>query len=169
VAKFAAGGKPTGKKDLGMMAMSYGNVYVAQVAMGAKDSHTVRAFIEAEAYRGPSVIIAYSHCIAHGIPMHKGLDHQKAATESGHWPLFRYNPEWKAEGKNPFKLDSRSPKIPISQYMDMETRYRMLEQSHPEDAKRFKVRAQEIAEERFEYLDFLSRREVDSGEEANEA
>jgi pyruvate-ferredoxin/flavodoxin oxidoreductase len=143
VAKFAAGGKPTPKKDLGMMAMSYGYVYVAQVAMGASDAHTVRAFLEAEAYDGPSLIIAYSHCIAHGIDMAKGMNQQKLAVDSGYWPLYRYNPALKAEGKNPLQLDSKAPKIPLKDYVYNETRYRMLTQSNPEAAARLLVEAQE--------------------------
>jgi pyruvate-ferredoxin/flavodoxin oxidoreductase len=143
VAKFAAGGKPTPKKDLGMMAMSYGYVYVAQVAMGASDAHTVRAFLEAEAYDGPSLIIAYSHCIAHGIDMAKGMNQQKLAVDSGYWPLYRYNPALKAEGKNPLQLDSKAPKIPLKDYVYNETRYRMLTQSNPEAAERLLVEAQE--------------------------
>ncbi|MEI7812007.1 MAG: pyruvate:ferredoxin (flavodoxin) oxidoreductase [Ignavibacteria bacterium] len=146
VAKFAAGGKPTGKKDLGMMAMSYGNVYVAKVAMGSNDAQTIRAVLEAEAYDGPSIIIAYSHCIAHGIDMAKGLDCQKAAVDSGHWPLFRYNPTLTAEGKNPLKLDSKAPKIKVSEYAYKETRYTMLTKSNPEAAKHLMKLAQEEVE-----------------------
>ena len=109
VAKFAAGGKPVGKKDLAMMAVNYGSVYVARVAMGSNDMHTVKAFLEAEAFHGPSLIIAYSHCIAHGYDLSHGLDQQKAAVNSGYWPLFRYNPDLVAQGKNPFQLDSQGP------------------------------------------------------------
>ncbi len=134
VAKFAAGGKTSAKKDLGLMAMTYGNVYVAKVAMGANDQHTLRAFLEAEAYNGPSLIIAYSHCIAHGIDMGKAMQNQKAAVDSGYWPLYRYNPELEAEGKNPFKLDSKGLKIPLKDYAYMETRYKMLTKSHPDEA-----------------------------------
>ena len=132
VAKFAAGGKPAGKKDLGLMAMTYGNVYVASVAMGASDMQTVKAFLEAEAYDGPSLIIAYSHCIAHGYDLVHGLDQQKLAVESGYWPLFRYNPALAAQGKNPFQLDSKAPAIPLEKYVYNETRYTMLVQSDPE-------------------------------------
>jgi pyruvate-ferredoxin/flavodoxin oxidoreductase len=149
VAKFAAGGKPTPKKDLGMMAMTYGNVYVAQVAMGANDAHTIKAFLEAEAYDGPSLIIAYSHCIAHGINMAKGMDQQKLAVNSGYWPLYRYNPALKAEGKNPLQLDSKPPKFPLQDYIYNETRYRMLTQSNPEAAKRLLAAAQEAVEARW--------------------
>nr|HET6902490.1 4Fe-4S dicluster domain-containing protein [Ktedonobacteraceae bacterium] len=130
VAKFAARGKATPKKDLGMLAMAYGNVYVARVAMGANDQQTLKAFLEAEAYDGPSLIIAYSHCIAHGIDMSKGLEQQKLAVQSGHWPLYRYNPALLAENKQPFILDSKEPSLPLERYVYNETRYRMLLQSN---------------------------------------
>ena len=142
VAKFAAGGKPTKKKDLGMTAMRYGNVYIAQVAMGANDTHTVNAFIEAEAHDGPSLIIAYGQCIAHGIDMAKGMHQQKLAVESGYWPLYRYNPNLADQDKNPFQLDSRDPKIPLEDYIYTEGRYRMLQQSDPEMAKFLLIQAQ---------------------------
>jgi len=135
VAKFAAGGKPRPKKDLGLMAMSYGNVYVAAVAMGSSDMHTLKAFLEAEAYDGPSLIIAYSHCIAHGYDLVHGLDQQKAAVQSGHWPLYRYNPELAKLGKNPFQLDSKPPTLPLDKYIYNETRYTMLKHSDPQAAK----------------------------------
>jgi pyruvate-ferredoxin/flavodoxin oxidoreductase len=135
VAKFAAAGKTTAKKDLAMMAMTYGNVYVAKVAMGANDAQTLRAFLEAEAYDGPSIIIAYSHCIAHGINMAKGMESQKLSVDSGHWPLFRYNPLNVLDGKNPLKLDSKAPKIKLEEYIYNETRYKMLTKSHPQEAK----------------------------------
>ena len=134
VAKFAAKGKGIGKKDLGLLAMAYGHVYVARVAMGADDVQTLRTFLEAEAYPGPSLIIAYSHCIAHGIDMRKGLDQQRLAVQSGHWPLYRFNPELADGGKNPLILDSKAPSIPLSQYIYNETRYRMLQQSDPDRA-----------------------------------
>ncbi|MBI5729670.1 MAG: pyruvate:ferredoxin (flavodoxin) oxidoreductase [Ignavibacteriales bacterium] len=143
VAKFAAAGKPTAKKDLAMMAMIYGNVYVAKVAMGANDVQTLRAFLEAEAYNGPSLIIAYSQCIAHGINMAKGMESQKAAVDSGYWPLFRYNPENFNEGKNPLKLDSKAPKIKLEDYIYKENRYKMLTKSHPTEAKELLIKAQE--------------------------
>jgi pyruvate-ferredoxin/flavodoxin oxidoreductase len=143
VAKFAAAGKTMPKKDLGLIAMTYGNIYVAKVAMGANDLHTLKAFIEAEAYDGPSLIIAYSHCIAHGINMETGMKNQKAAVDSGHWPLFRYNPELTKEGKNPFRLDSKSAKIPFKEYAYMETRYKMLTKSHPELAAKLMEEAQQ--------------------------
>jgi pyruvate-ferredoxin/flavodoxin oxidoreductase len=143
VAKFAAAGKPGAKKDLGLMAMSYGNVYVAKVAMGANDQHTLRAFLEAEAYDGPSIIIAYSHCIAHGIDMGLAMHNQKAAVDSGYWPLFRFNPDLEKEGKNPFKLDSKGLKIKLKDYAYMETRYKMLTKSHPQHAEELIKEAQE--------------------------
>lgn len=134
VAKFAAGGKENAKKDLAKLAMSYGNVYVAHVAMGASDTQTVNAFIEAESYDGPSLIIAYSHCIAHGIDMRKGMHQQKLAVMSGHWPLFRFDPRLAAIGQNGFHLDSADPTIPLEDYYYSETRYRMLKQTDPETA-----------------------------------
>ncbi len=159
VAKFAAGGKPVAKKDLGMMAMNYGNVYVASVAMGANDAHTVRAFMEAEAYNGPSLIIAYSHCINHGIDMTKGMQQQRLAVESGYWLLYRYNPALKAEGKNPLQLDSKAPSIPLKDYAYQETRYRMLEQSDPEAAARLLAEAQEAVNERWRRYERLAKME----------
>lgn len=149
VAKFAAGGKPMPKKDLALLALSYGNIYVARVAMGASDVQTVRAFMEAEAYDGPSIIIAYSHCIAHGIDMERGMSNQKAAVESGYWPLFRFNPALSKEGQNPFKLDSKTPKISLKDYAYMETRYKMLTKSHPDDAERLIKLAQEDVNEKW--------------------
>ena len=131
VAKFATGGKTTAKKDLGMTAIRYGDVYIAQVAMGANDTHTIKAFLEAEAHHGPSLIIAYSQCIAHGIDMAKGMHQQKLAVDSGYWPLYRYNPRLVEENKNPFQLDSSDPKIPLRDYIYTEGRYRMLQQSEP--------------------------------------
>jgi pyruvate-ferredoxin/flavodoxin oxidoreductase len=129
VAKFAAKGKGQAKKDLGLLAMSYGYVYVARVAMGANDQQTLHAMLEAEAYDGPSLIIAYSHCIAHGIEMSKGLSQQKLAVQSGHWPLYRYNPALSEQGLNPLVLDSKEPTVPLEQYAYNEGRYNMLRQS----------------------------------------
>ena len=134
VAKFAAAGKRMGKKDLAMMAMSYGNVYVGKVALGANDAHTVKVFEEAEAYEGPSIIIAYCHCIAHGIDMVKGLDQQKKAVESGHWMLMRYNPDLAKEGKNPLIIDSKDPTLPLEDYIYNEVRYKSLKAANPEEA-----------------------------------
>ncbi|HZI57160.1 MAG TPA: thiamine pyrophosphate-dependent enzyme, partial [Verrucomicrobiae bacterium] len=136
VARFSAGGKSTPKKDLALMAMAYGNVYVARVAMGAGDMQSLRAFNEAEAYNGPSLIIAYAHCIAHGIDMTQGLGQQKLAVQSGHWPLFRFDPRRAGEGKNPMQLDSKPPVVPLEEYLYNETRYTTLRQSHPEEAKK---------------------------------
>ncbi|HUB01096.1 MAG TPA: pyruvate:ferredoxin (flavodoxin) oxidoreductase [Terriglobales bacterium] len=158
VAKFAAGGKPAGKKDLGMMAMAYGNVYVASVAMGAKDEHTLKAFLEAEAYDGPSVIIAYAHCIAHGIDMTTGMQDQKAIVDSGEWLLYRYNPERAAAGENPLVLDSRAPTKKVQDFMQMETRFKMLTKSKPEDAKRLWAEAQHDAEVRYKFYEYLAAR-----------
>jgi pyruvate-ferredoxin/flavodoxin oxidoreductase len=157
VAKFAASGKPGKRKDLGRLAMSYGNVYVAQIAMGSSDAQTVKAIIEAEAYDGPSIIIAYSHCIAHGINMQNGLDQQKLAVDSGYWPLYRYNPDLIDEGKNPFTLDSKAPKIPVRTYAYNETRYKMLTKTHPEDAKKLIELAQEDVNEKWDFYSGLAK------------
>jgi len=146
VAKFAMGGKRTGKKDLAMEAVSYGYVYVARVALGSSDTHTVKAFAEAEAHDGPSLIIAYSHCIAHGYDMSIGLDQQKKAVLSGYWPLMRYNPALRLEGKNPFLLDSKAPSIPLKQYAYQEARYTMLVRSDPEAARELLKLAQDDVE-----------------------
>ncbi len=156
VAKFAAGGKATGKKDLGMHAMAYGNVYVAQIAMGANDLQTVKAIFEAEAYDGPSIIIAYSHCIAHGINMRSGMDNQKAAVQSGHWPLYRYHPELVKEGKNPLQLDSKKPKIKFEEYAYQETRFKMLTKINPEAARKFLEEAQKDVEMRWNFYEQLA-------------
>lgn len=156
VAKFAASGKPMPKKDLSMMAMNYGYVYVAKVAMGANDVQTIKAFLEAEAYNGPSLIIAYSHCIAHGINMSKGLEHQELAVDSGYWPLFRFNPANAAEGKNPLKLDSKSPKINLEDYIYSETRYKMLTKSKPEAAKELLVHAKEDVKNRLKLYEQMA-------------
>jgi pyruvate-ferredoxin/flavodoxin oxidoreductase len=134
VAKFAAGGKKAGKKDLALMAMSYGSVYVGRVAMGANDAHTVKTFLEAEAYNGTSIIIAYSHCIAHGIEMNHGLEQQKKAVDSGHWILMRYNPTLASEGKNPLLIDSKAATLPLSEYIYQEVRYKALQKSNPSAA-----------------------------------
>ncbi len=143
VAKFAAGGKLLPKKDLARMIMTYGHVYVATVALGAKDEHTVKAIMEAEKYPGASLIIAYSHCIAHGINMTAGLAEQKAVVDSGHWPLFRYNPQLIKEGKNPLILDSAAPKLAFKDYAYGETRFKSLTKSKPEEAERLIKLAQE--------------------------
>lgn len=156
VAKFAAAGKPLGKKDLAQMAMGYGNVYVAQIAMGANDTQSLRAILEAEAYDGPSLIIAYSHCIAHGFNMAKGMENQQLAVDSGHWPLFRYNPENLKEGKSPLKLDSKAPKIKLEDYIYRETRYKMLTKSHPQHAKELLKQAQENVLKKWKHYEQLA-------------
>ncbi len=157
VAKFAAGGKSRPKKDLGMMAINYGNVYVARVAMGASDMQTLKAFLEADAYDGPSLIIAYSHCIAHGYDMVHGCDQQKAAVQSGYWPLYRYNPDLVKLGKNPFQLDSRPATLPLEKYVYNETRYTMLAHSDPAAAKLLLRKAEEDVKTRWKiYADLAA-------------
>ena len=143
VAKFAAGGKPASKKDLALMAMNYENVYVARVAFGANTPQTIKAFKEAEAHDGPSIIIAYSHCIAHGMKeMRDGLEQQKLAVNSGHWILCRRDPALAAQGKNPLQLDSKAPSVPLKDYIYNETRYKMLVKSNPEAAAKLLEMAQ---------------------------
>ncbi|HFB67341.1 MAG TPA: 4Fe-4S dicluster domain-containing protein, partial [Calditrichae bacterium] len=149
VAKFSAAGKRTPKKDLALQAVSYGNVYVARVAMGANDTHTVKAFLEAESYPGPSLIVAYSHCIAHGYNLRYGMHQQKLAVESAYWPLFRFDPRREMNGENPFILDSRDPKISFAEYAYNETRYKMLTKTNPEAARELLAQAQEIVNERW--------------------
>jgi pyruvate-ferredoxin/flavodoxin oxidoreductase len=155
IAKFAASGKGSAKKDLSLLALAYGNVYVARVAMGSSDIQTLRAIIEAEAYDGPSLIIAYSHCIAHGINMTKGMNNQKLAVDTGYWPLFRYNPKLELEGKSPFKLDSKAPKLPLKEFTSLETRFKMLEKSHPERAKMLGAQAQNDVNVRWKIYEHL--------------
>ncbi|MGH9523716.1 MAG: pyruvate:ferredoxin (flavodoxin) oxidoreductase [Terriglobales bacterium] len=156
VAKFAAGGKPRPKKDLAMMAVAYGNVYVARVAFGSSDMQTLKALNEAEAYDGPSLIIAYSHCIAHGYDLVHGLDQQKLAVQCGHWPLFRYNPDLALEGKNPFQLDSKAPSIPLEKYAYNETRYTMLTHSAPAQAAELLKEAQQDVEHRWKLYEHMA-------------
>jgi len=146
VAKFAASGKPTNRKDLAMEAVSYGSVYVAQVALGSNDSHVIKAFQEAEAHEGPSLIIAYASCIAHGYDLVHGLEQQKLAVQSGYWPLMRYNPGLREEGKNPFQLDSKAPAIRLKEYAYREARYTMLARSNPELAADLLKEAQDDVE-----------------------
>jgi pyruvate-ferredoxin/flavodoxin oxidoreductase len=146
VAKFASGGKPNSKKDLAMEAVSYGSVYVARVAMGGSDTQTIKAFQEAEAYDGPALIIAYSHCIAHGYDLAYGMEQQKNAVLSGYWPLMRYNPALRGEGKNPFQLDSRAPSISLKEYSYHEARFTMLARSNPEVARKLLDEAQDDVE-----------------------
>jgi len=156
VAKFAAGGKSTAKKDLALIAMSYGHVYVAQVALGAKDQQTLRAFLEAESYHGPSLILAYSPCIAHGVDMGRSLTQQELAVDSGHWPLFRYDPRRAAKGENPLSLDSKKPSIPYKDFITTEARFSMLFRSHPEEAERFLAQAQTQVNNRFRHYEQLA-------------
>jgi len=156
VAKFAAGGKTTAKKDLALMAMTYGHVYVARVAMGANDAHTLRVLREAEAYDGPSLVIAYSHCIAHGYDLRHGLDQQKAAVLSGHWPLLRFDPRLAREGKNPLQLDSKAPTLPLERYAYNETRYTMLAHSDPDAARRLLDLARDDVAARWRYYEYLA-------------
>jgi pyruvate-ferredoxin/flavodoxin oxidoreductase len=163
VAKFAAGGKLSPKKDLGLMAMTYGNVYVASVAMGAKDEHTLRVFLEAEAYKGVSLIIAYSHCIAHGINMTTAMQQQKDLVDSGRWLLYRYDPRRTEQGKNPLLLDSKSPKQPIEPSMYAENRFRMLMHSQPEAAKKLMQQAQKDVNTRYGMYQYLAAREIIRG------
>ena len=150
VAKFSAAGKGTQKKDLGAIARSYGNVFVAQVSMGANDLQTTKALLEADAWPGPSLVIAYSTCIAHGIDMSKSMTHQKDAVRSGYWPLYRYRPS-EVEGGTPFKLDSAAPSIPIRDFVATETRFAVLERTHPERATELAALAQADADERWRY------------------
>ena len=158
VAKFAAGGKQLGKKDLGLLAISYGHVYVARVAMGANPRQTLRALVEAEQYPGPSLVIAYSHCIAHGIDMANGLKQQKLAVDSAHWPLYRFNPGLMGSDKNPFSLDSKPPTISLRDYAYNEVRYRMLHHSHPEEASRLLKLAEQDVKERWAIHESLVKR-----------
>jgi pyruvate-ferredoxin/flavodoxin oxidoreductase len=167
VAKFAAGGKPGPKKDLAMMAMSYGSIYVARVAFGQSDTQTIKAFLEAEAYDGPSLIIAYSTCIAHGFDLSFGLEQQKAAVASGHWPLFRFNPELVRDNKNPLQLDSKGPSIPLEKYIYNETRYTMLARSNPESAKRLLEHAQKDIQARWKWYEHLAAKTGGNGTKEN--
>ncbi|MEH2319529.1 pyruvate:ferredoxin (flavodoxin) oxidoreductase [Nostoc sp.] len=160
VAKYAASGKPAPKKDLGMIAMTYGNVYVASVALGARDEHTLKAFLEAEAYDGPSLIIAYSHCIAHGIDMTTGMNHQKTLVESGRWLLYRHNPELLKQGKNPLQLDMRSPKQSVEHSMYQENRFKMLTKSKPDVAKHLLEQAQAEVDARWQMYQYLAKRDI---------
>jgi len=161
IAKFAAGGKPNPKKDLVMMAMTYGNVYVARVAIGANEGQTIKAFLEAEAYEGPSLIVAYCHCIAHGYNLINGLDQQKAAVLSGYWPLIRYNPDLIKEGKNPLQIDSKPPSIPLEEYVYNETRYKSLTRSKPEEAKKLLKLAQEDVVSRWRLYEHWAAMKID--------
>jgi pyruvate-ferredoxin/flavodoxin oxidoreductase len=158
VAKFAAAGKTTAKKDLALQAIAYGNVYVARVAMGADPQQTLRAFREAEAYEGPSLIIAYSHCIAHGIEMRNGLDQQYRAVASGYWPLIRYDPVLRATGATPFLLDSPRPRIPLADYTERELRYRTLTNTDPAEAERLHALAEQSVAQHWEVYEEMATR-----------
>jgi pyruvate-ferredoxin/flavodoxin oxidoreductase len=158
VAKFAAGGKQSRKKDLGLMAMAYGNVYVAQIAMGASAQQTLDAFLEAEAYEGPSLIIAYSHCIAHGINMRFGMRQQKLATECAHWPLYRFRPAAASTSQPEFVLDSQPPSIPLKNYAYREIRYKMLSYTKPDEARRLLALAQGDIDQRWRVYSNLAER-----------
>ncbi|MFC1498311.1 4Fe-4S binding protein, partial [Verrucomicrobiota bacterium] len=156
VAKFAASGKPSMKKDLGMISMTYGNIYVAQVAMGSNPNQVVKAFAEAEAYDGPSIIIAYSHCIAQGINMTTGLENQKEAVKSGHFPLYRYNPELTEQGKNPLTLDSKAPTMKFSEHALKENRFKVLTKTNPDNAKKLLEQADKLVNAKFDLLQKLA-------------
>jgi pyruvate-ferredoxin/flavodoxin oxidoreductase len=156
-AKFASRGKEVDKKDLGLMAMSYGHVYVASVAFGAKDSQTVRALLEADAYEGPSLVIAYSHCIAHGYDMCFGADQQTRAVHSGIWPLYRFDPRRTAAGQAPLVVDVPGGRIPVQEYMKNETRFRMVEAVDPERFREFAAAAQQAAARRVAVYEHLAR------------
>ncbi len=152
VAKFAAGGKSTPKKDLGMMAMNYGYVYVAQIALGADNNQAIKALEEAESYDGPALVIAYSHCIAHGIDMAKGADQQDLAVRTGYWPLYRFDPRRAERGETPLELDSKAPSVPLKDYVYNETRYRVLTQINPQAAEEYlKLLQEQILERRKRY------------------
>jgi pyruvate-ferredoxin/flavodoxin oxidoreductase len=166
VAKFASAGKPEAKKDLGLIALTYGNVYVARVAMGANDAQTIRTLIDAESYPGPSLVIAYSHCIAHGIDMRFGMTNQKLAVQSGHWPLFRFDPRRAREGKNPLQLDSKPPSISLDKYLYAETRFKMLQKALPERARQLLRLAQGDVDQRWRLYAQLAA--LPCGEESHE-
>jgi pyruvate-ferredoxin/flavodoxin oxidoreductase len=169
VAKFAAGGKRTRKKDLGMIASAYGDVYVAQVAMGADNPQTVKAFAEADAYPGPSLVIAYSHCIAHGIEMKKGMEQQKLAVDTGYWPLYRYDPRHAHAGEHPFRLDSRPPKLPLSEFTSREARFAMLARARPAEAAELAELAQHDVDERWHVYEQVAEIEHEPSETEEDA
>ena len=156
MAKFAASGKSIAKKDLGATARAYGNVYVAQVSMGANDLQTTKALLEADAWPGPSLVIAYSTCIAHGIDMSKSMTHQKDAVRSGYWPLYRFHPSWEAEGGHPFKLDSKPPAIPVSEFVGTEARFAILARTDPARARELGALLQADVDERWRYYTQLA-------------
>ncbi|HJQ65200.1 MAG TPA: thiamine pyrophosphate-dependent enzyme, partial [Gemmatimonadales bacterium] len=157
VAKFATAGKATEKKDLALQAIAYGNVYVARVALGANPQQTLLALREAEAYQGPSLVLAYSHCIAHGYDLRMGLDQQQRAVHSGYWPLLRYNPELRRTGENPFTLDSLRPSTRFADYAEQELRYRMLARTNPRGAGALLQRAEDAIARRWQLYEDLAR------------
>jgi pyruvate-ferredoxin/flavodoxin oxidoreductase len=156
IAKFAAAGKPAAKKDLGLMAMTYGNIYVGSIAMGARDEHTLKTFLEAEAYDGPALIIAYSHCVAHGMDMATAMQHQKALVDAGQWLLYRYNPDRTARGENPLQLDSRGIKIPVEQFMKMENRFNQLLKAGGDETRDLLAAAQRDVDSRWRMYSYLA-------------
>ena len=164
VAKFAAAGKPAPKKDMGLLAMTYGNIYVAKIAMGANTNQAVKAFVEAEAYPGPSLILAYAQCIAHGINMTKGYSEQKKAVACGHWPLYRFDPRLLEQGKNPLQLDSKPPTESFEDYAYGENRYRTLKQSKPEAAAELMKLAEQDAKRRYALMEQLAKLSCDNGD-----
>jgi pyruvate-ferredoxin/flavodoxin oxidoreductase len=155
-AKFAANGKAGRKKDLGMLAVSYGNVYVAQVAVGANPNQTLQAFLDAESYHGPSLILAYSQCIAHGINMTHGMTHQKTVVQSGFWPLYHYDPRLAHGGEHAFHLDSRRPTIPFTEFAQQEGRFAMLTRTDPENAERLAALAQKDIDDQWHYYEQMA-------------
>ncbi|MCC6485666.1 MAG: pyruvate:ferredoxin (flavodoxin) oxidoreductase [Armatimonadetes bacterium] len=162
VARFAAAGKPLAKKDLGLIAMTYGSVYVGSIALGARDEHTLRTLLEAEAYDGPSLVIAYAHCGAHGIDMATGLERQKDAVDSGRWLLYRFNPDLALTGQNPLQLDSRPPKLGVAETMMKEGRFTMLKLSHPHEMERLMEEAQADVDQRWAMYEYLAHRTLKS-------
>jgi pyruvate-ferredoxin/flavodoxin oxidoreductase len=167
VAKFAAGGKTTHKKDLGMIAASYGSVYVGQVAMGANPAQTVKVFREAESFRGPSLILAYSHCIAHGIDMETAMTHQKDVVRSGFWPLYRFDPRLARDGGRPFQLDSKKPNLSFKELAAGEARFAMLTRSNPQQAERLFQLAQQDIDDQWHYYEQLAGVQRDIAESSN--
>jgi len=166
VAKFASSGRQTRKKDLGRIAMAYGSVYVAQIAMGSNPKQSIRALAEAEAYPGPSLIISYSHCIAHGLEMSQGMDHQKLATRTGFWPLYRYDPRREDVGENPFQLDSRKPSAPFSEFASKEARFAMLKHANPAGASDLLERAQHDIDEQWRIYEQMAEMQPSGHSEA---
>jgi pyruvate-ferredoxin/flavodoxin oxidoreductase len=168
-AKFAMAGNPRPKKDLGMLAMAYGRVYVAHVAFGAKDAQTVKAFQEADSYDGPSIIIAFSHCIAHGYDLENGLEQQKLAVDTGYWPLYRFDPRRLAHGENPLLLDSPAPKSDVGRFMANETRFRVVQQQNPARYKELLASAQHEISLRFGLYEQLAKLAVPTTKPAGSA